>query len=131
MIEMQSILTISHMLVRLSGVLLLILGLLIWTEPSLFYLVNVHMLLGIVLVLSMWVLAAVSVRAGVPIGLAAGVAVAGLVVVVLGVTQRSLLPGSSHWVIQVVHLLIGMAAVGSAEAIGGRLRRHRMTAATP
>ena len=104
-------------------------GLLIWTEGA-FGLIPIHMLLGLVLVLSMWVLAAVSTRAGIPTGLAAGVAVTGLVVLVLGMTQASLLPGSSHWVIQVVHLLIGMAAVGSGEAIGGRLRRNRLTAAT-
>lgn len=117
------------MLVRISGVLLLILGLLIWTEGA-FGLVPIHMLLGLVLVLSMWVLAGVSTRAGISIGLAAGVALTGLVVLVLGMTQASLLPGSSHWVIQVLHLLIGMAAVASGEIIGGRLRRNRLTAAT-
>jgi hypothetical protein len=129
MIGMRATLTISHLLVRITGVLLLILGLLIWTEGA-FGLVPIHMLLGLVLVLSMWVLAAVSTRAGIPIGLAAGVAVTGLVVLVLGMTQASLLPGSSHWVIQVLHLLIGMAAVASGEMIGGRLRRNRMAAAT-
>jgi hypothetical protein len=122
---MRLILTISQMLVRFAGVLLLILGLLIWTEPGAGGLVPIHMLLGLVLVISMWVLAAVSTRAGVPVGLAAGVALGGLVVLLLGVTQTSLLPGSLHWVIQVLHLLVGMLAVGSAEAIGGRLRRVR------
>ena len=126
---MATILTISHMLVRISGVLLLILGLLIWFEGA-FGLIPIHMVLGLVLVLSMWVLAAVSTRAGVPVGLAAGVAVAGLVVLVLGVTQTSLLPGGLHWVIQVLHLLVGMLAVGSAEAIGGRLRRARESLAS-
>ena len=126
---MRATLTVAHLLVRISGVLLLILGLLIWTEGA-SGLVPIHMLLGLVLVLSMWVLAAVSTRAGIPIGLAAGVAVTGLVVLVLGMTQASLLPGSSHWVIQVLHLLIGMAAVASGEVIGGRLRRNRL-AATP
>jgi hypothetical protein len=119
------------MLVRITGVLQLILGLLMWTEPSLFYLRLPHTVLGIVFVLALWVLAAVSTRAGVPIGLAGGVAVLGLVALVLGMTQASLMPGSSHWVIQVLHLLIGMAAVGSGEAIGGRLRRMRLAAATP
>ena len=128
---MRATLTIAQMLVRITGVLQLILGLLIWTEPSFYYLVNTHTLLGIVFVLSLWVLAAVSTRAGIPIGMAAGVAVGGLVVLALGMTQRSLLPGSLHWVIQVLHLLIGMAAVGSGEAIGGRLRRMRLAAATP
>ncbi len=126
---MQTTLTISHMLVRITGVLQLILGLLMWTEPSFFYVRMPHMVLGVVFVLSLWVLAAVSTRAGVPIGLAAGVAVLGLVVLVLGVTQTGLMPGSSHWVIQVLHLLIGMAAIGSGEAIGGRLRRNRLGSA--
>jgi hypothetical protein len=129
MIIMQRILTISLMLVRITGVLLLILGLLIWTEGA-SGLIPIHMLLGLVLVIAMWVLAAVSTRAGVPTGLAAGVAVTGLVVLLLGMTQASLLPGSFHWVIQILHLLIGMAAVGSGEVIGGRLRRNRLAAAT-
>src|SRR6202048_3297178 len=98
MIGMQTTLTISHWLVRITGVLHLILGLLIWTEASLYAsLVNIHTLLGIVFVLSLWVLAAVSTRLGIPVGMAVGVAVAGLVVLVLGMTQRSLLPGSLHW----------------------------------
>jgi hypothetical protein len=130
MIGMQAILTISQMLVRITGVLLLILGLLIWTEGA-SYLIPIHTLLGLVLVLSLWVLAAVSTRAGVPVGLAAGVAVTALVMLVVGMAQTRLLPGSFHWVIQIIHLLIGMAAVGSGEVIGGRLRRLRLAAATP
>jgi hypothetical protein len=124
---MQTTLTIAHMLVRITGVLLLILGLLIWTEGI--NLILVHMLLGLVFVLALWVLAGVSTRAGVPTGLAAGVAALGLLVLLLGMTQTSLLPGGAHWVIQILHLLIGMAAVGSGEAIGGRLRRNRLGAA--
>jgi hypothetical protein len=125
---MSTILTIAQWLVRISGVLLLILGLLIWTEGA-FGLIQIHTLLGLVLVVSLWVLAGVSTRAGIPVGMAAGVAVAGLVVLVLGMTQTSLLPGGSHWVIQILHLLVGLAAVGSGEAIGGRLRRNRLATA--
>jgi hypothetical protein len=122
---MRLTLTIAQMLVRITGVVQLILGLLIWTENA-FNLIGIHMLIGLVLVLSLLVLAAVSTQEGVPIGLAAGVAVLALVALVLGMTQTSLLPGSSHWVIQVIHLLIGLAAVGSGEAIGGRIRRMRL-----
>jgi hypothetical protein len=122
---MRVTLTIAHMLVRITGVLLLILGLLIWTENA-YHLIGIHTLLGLLLVLSLWVLAAVSTRAGVPIGLAAGVAVLGLVVLVFGMTQSSLLPGSAHWIIQILHLLVGMAVVVSGEFIGGRLRRTRL-----
>ncbi|MDQ6674907.1 MAG: hypothetical protein M3069_29930 [Chloroflexota bacterium] len=124
---MRTVLTISLMLARITGVLLLILGLGIWVEGA-HNLTSIHMLLGLVFVLALWVLAAVSTRAGVPVGLAAGVAIAGLIVLVLGMTQTSLMPGSSHWVIQILHLLIGLAALGSAEAVGGRLRRSRVGA---
>lgn len=127
---MRVTLTVAQMLVRITGVLLLILGLLIWTENA-GNLIGIHMLLGLVLVLSLLVLAVVSTQAGVPMGLAGGVAVLALIVLALGMTQASLLPGSSHWIIQVIHLLIGMAAVGSAEAIGGRLRRTGLAAANP
>jgi hypothetical protein len=124
---MRTTLTIAHMLVRITGVLQLILGLLIWAE-NMNNLIGIHTLIGLVFVVSLWVLAAVSTRAGVPIGLAAGVAILGLIALAFGMAQVSLLPGSSHWVIQVLHLLIGMAAVASGEVIGGRLRRMRLSA---
>ena len=127
---MRITLTVAQMLVRITGVLQLILGLLIWAE-NMFNLIGIHTLIGLVLVLSLWVLAALSTRAGVPVSLAAGVAILGLIALVFGMIQTSLLPGSSHWIIQVLHLLIGMATVASGEAIGGRLRRVRLAPAHP
>jgi len=124
------VLTIAQMLVRITGVLQLILGLLIWAENT-FNLIGIHTLIGLVLVVSLWVLAAVSSRAGVPLGLAGGVVILGLVTLVFGMVQTSLLPGSAHWVIQVLHLLIGVATVASGEVIGGRLRRMRLAEAHP
>jgi hypothetical protein len=128
MIDMQVALRISQMLVRITGVLLLILGLLFWTGNVL-NLIPLHMLIGLVLVLSLWLLSALAVQAGVPIGLAAGAAALALITLLLGVTQTGLLPGPAHWVIQVLHLLLGIATVGSGEIIGGRLRRMRLAAA--
>src|SRR5919199_6739434 len=123
---MQTTLTIARMLVRITGVLLLILGLLFWGGDAL-GLIPLHMLVGLVLVLSLWLLAAVASQAGVPIGMAAGVALIGLITLILGLIQDSLVPGGAHWVIQVLHLLLGLAAIGSGEMIGGRLRRRRLT----
>jgi hypothetical protein len=122
---MQVVLTVAQWLVRIAGVLLLILGLLIWTE-NMRDLIGVHTLLGLLLFVSLLVLAAVSTQAGVPVGLAAGVAVVAIIMVVLGMAQNSLLPGPNHWIIQILHLLVGMAAVGMGEAIGGRVRRARL-----
>ena len=125
MIGMQVVLTVTQMLVRITGVLLLILGLLIWTE-GMRDLVFPHIILGLVMVIALWLLAVVGARLGAPMGLAASVAAMGLIVLVLGMSQNSLLPGGAHWIIQVLHLLLGMAAVGMAEALGGRLRRIRL-----
>jgi hypothetical protein len=125
---MQLTLTIAQMLVRLCGVLLLIIGLLIWTGNAR-NLIPIHMLLGLVFVLALLVQAGMSTRAGAPVGLAAGVALMAVIVLVLGLNQTTLMPGSSHWVIEVLHLLVGMAAIGMAEALGGRLRRIRLASA--
>ena len=127
---MRMTLTVAQMVVRVTGVLLLILGLLVWVGDAPRSLVPVHMLLGLIMVLALWLLAAVAVQAGLPVGMAAGAAATGLLALVLGVTQTSLLPGSTHWVIQALHLLLGMAAVGTGEMIGGRLRRERLATAT-
>ena len=122
---MRVLLTVSQMLVRITGVLLLILGLLIWAE-GMRNLVLPHILLGLILVISLWVLAATAARLGAPMGMAVGLFILALIVLVLGVNQQSLfasVPVGLIWVVQVVHLLLGMAAVGMAEALGGRLRR--------
>ena len=121
--------TISHWLVRITGVLQLILGLLIWAE-HMANLVNIHILIGVLFVLSLWLLAATAAMQGVPVGMAVGAAVLGLLTFLVGFAQRDILPDpSTHWIIQVVHLLLGLAAVASGEMIGGRLRRARLATA--
>ncbi len=60
--------------------------------------------------------------AGVHPGRVALAAVWGLIVPALGVTQSGLLAGDFHWVIQVVHLLVGVAAIGQAEALAVRIK---------
>jgi hypothetical protein len=44
----------------------------------------------------------------------------GLFVLIVGLNQQHWLPGSSHWLIQVLHLLLGLTAVGIGEASGAR-----------
>jgi hypothetical protein len=122
--------TIAQMLVRITGVLLLILGLLIWTE-NMNNLTSIHMLIGVVFVVSLVVFAVAARQQGGSLGVAIGLAVLAIVVLGLGMTQMSLLPrpDPNHWIVQIVHLLIGMAALGLAEATGGRVRRLRLAAA--
>jgi hypothetical protein len=43
---------------------------------------------------------------------------------ILGVTQSGLLPGDYHWVIQALHLAVGLGAIGLAEELARRIKRR-------
>jgi len=124
---MMMTLTTFQWIVRVAGILALILGLLFWTGDAV-NLVPVHMLLGTLTVLALWLVAVTGSQMGAPMGLVVGAGMLGLLVLGLGFSQQSLVPGSGHWVVQVVHLLLGMAAIASSEAIGGRVRRAQTVA---
>jgi hypothetical protein len=119
---------VLQMTIRVLAVVQLIVGLLFWSGNALSY-IPVHMLLGVLLVLCLWIVAVVAWRAGAPLGLAGAAVVWGVLTVWLGLNQLELLPGGLHWLIQVLHLLVGVGAVGLAEALGGRVRRRALSAA--
>ena len=121
---MPRVLNIFLMIIRLLVVVMLILGIIIWTGSA-DVLIPIHMLIGILTVLCLWVFAILFIRApGGNIGLAIGAIVLGIVVALVGLLQQSWLVGSAHWVIQVIHLLLGLSIIGIAEAMGGRVRRQ-------
>jgi hypothetical protein len=119
---MRTTATVAQMLVRACGLVLIVLGILFWTGGAL-ALVPVHMLLGLVLVLSLWTLAFIGARSGLPPGLVVAAFLWGLVVPIFGVTQDQLLTGGGHWLIRVLHLLAGLVAIGLAEGLGARIKR--------
>lgn len=121
---MKTAIIVSRALLGLSGVALLLLGVLFWTGHAL-TLVPLHMLLGALLVLSLWMLVAISMYARTAMGFAAVVLVWSLIVPLLGMTQMQLLPGSGHWMIQVLHLLVGIAAMGLGGVLAKRLTVSR------
>jgi hypothetical protein len=118
---MRSTVNALQMAIRVVGVVQLALGVVFWTGNAL-GLVDLHQLLGILLVLGLWTQAVLAYRAGVPAGLVAVAAVWGLIVPIVGLTQTSLLTGSAHWVIQVIHLLLGIGLLGLAENLATRAK---------
>lgn len=113
--------TVAQMTVRICGLVLIVLGVMIWTGRF-DQLIPIHRLIGILLVLALWALCYFAARAGVPAGLVAGAFVWGLVAPVLGLTQEGILTGSYHWVIQVLHLLIGLGVIGWGERLGRAIK---------
>ncbi len=108
-------------LVRLTGLIEIVLGAFIWTGNADF-LIPIHIASGSVLVLALVALAVLAARAGVQLGFVALAVVWAVVVVIVGLTQEQLLPESGHWVIQVVHLLLGLGAIGQAEYLATRIK---------
>lgn len=117
---------VLQMMVRIVGAILIVLGVLFWTGNA-DALIPVHMLLGIALVLMLWTLAVLAALGGVHWGLVVLALVWGLIVPALGLTQTRLLPGSAHWVIQVIHLLVGLGAIGQADNLARRIRSRGST----
>lgn len=116
---MQSAARISQLTVRGVGLLALILGLLFFGGDAR-GLIPVHMLLGLIVVIALVVLSVAAIMAR-RVGLGVvGIVVAGLLLVV-GMGQGQMLPGDSHWIVQVIHILLGMGAIGYGEVLGKRL----------
>lgn len=109
--------------VRIGGLVALVLGVLLWLG-KLTGTLNLHMTLGAIVAAALAILAiyAIVTRAGIPL------AVVGLVwaaaTIYVGMNQNQWLPGSNHWVIDAIHLLLGVGAIGLAEAMAGAITRR-------
>jgi hypothetical protein len=107
-----------EVLIRICGGGALVLGLAFWLGYARSF-TRLHIWLGIAVVLSLWILAGIAWRNGTRRGVVALAAVWGALTWILGITQARLLPGSFHWVVAVLHLIVGLTAI----ALGSRLSR--------
>ncbi|HKT39606.1 MAG TPA: hypothetical protein VJR48_14615 [Ktedonobacterales bacterium] len=117
---------VLRILVSAIGVVMIVLGLLFWTGNA-FALLPLHMLLGIALVLMLWIIAVMALVARVNPILALIALVWGLIVPILGITQDQLLPGSLHWLIQALHLLVGLVAIALANILARQIAQASAT----
>lgn len=120
---MKSIVLVARLLISVFGITLVVLGTLFWTGHAL-SLLQLHMLLGTLFVICLWVLVIVGLLTPHARAFALGVLVWSLIVPALGATQLSLLPGSYHWVVQVSHLLVGLIAMGLGHGLARRIGRR-------
>ena len=112
---------VAQMAVRILGVVLIVLGLILWTGRA-DQLKDLHKLFGILIVIAIWALAYVAVRSGVSVRIVGLAVVWSLIAPVLGLTQENLLTGGWHWIIQVIHLLIGLGLIGWGERLGQAIK---------
>jgi uncharacterized membrane protein YobD (UPF0266 family) len=108
---------------RVAGIFALICGVLIG-RVSYGWLPRVHTVLGIVVVAALVLIAVAGFFARLPPVLPiAGVFWAGATLY-LGYAQFHLMTGAGHWMIEWAHALLGIGAIGLAEAIGARVSRQ-------
>ena len=119
---MKTATTIFNWLIRITGLFQLIIGVIFWVNQD-DNLVPFHLLVGLILVLSLWIMALLAARAGVSWKMTGLSFVWGLVVVILGLTQTQILPGNLHWLIEVLHLVLGLGAIGLGEGLSARIKR--------
>ncbi len=126
---MKNVMKVAVASMLACGGLLLVLGIVFWTGNG-YQLIGVHVALGAVFIVSLWTIIAIAARSGVPTGIVAFASGWSVVVVVLGMMQEELVPGSWHWSIQALHLVISMGAIWWGRRLA-RLTRQARAAASP
>ena len=104
------------MFMRVAMLLQLIVGIALWTG-HLSSLVDLHRLIGVLFVLSLWIIAIIALVQRRSPGLAVVGILWGLAVAGLGFMQQGILIGDLHWIIRVLHLVIGVASMPIAEKL--------------
>jgi hypothetical protein len=117
---------IAQMFVRAAGLTLLVLGIMIWTGHG-DSLIRTHALLGVFFILSLWIVAVIGLASRIGYVLPARLIIWGIVIGWFGMSQHELLKGNLHWIIQVLHVAVGLIAIGLAEVVAARVKK----AATP
>jgi len=121
---MRKFLFAAQMLVRIAGAAQILLGFLIWFGIGA-SLVQLHFAIGGIFVLALWIVAVIALFVLPTRGMALLALIWGALVLWLGMAQTTLMVGSMHWVIRVVHLLVGLAAIGLGDRLAAAVNRHR------
>lgn len=111
--------------IRLAGLAGLVLGIVIWSGSGYRYLQS-HIWLGFIVTFSLLLLVLFAllsrVRPALPLlGLAWAV-----LLPVIGIAQLRIVLGPNHWTVRVLHLILGIGAIGFGEVLAKRaLLRNR------
>lgn len=108
------------MIVRITGLTQVLLGVLVWMGQA-DGLIPIHMLIGAIFVIGLWILGYRGVAGGQAV-MGAVVLGWGALVLAFGMLQAQIMPGQNHVMIQLAHVLMGLLGMGLAEMLGKRLK---------
>jgi len=117
------IIRIATAVLSLAGLLALLTGFLFWTGIAL-NLISLHMMLGFLAVATLWAIGIGQFFSPAGNGIiAASAVILGVLTIILGLYQSTLMVGQLHWVIDVIHLILGIATIGLGHMGAARYRR--------
>lgn len=109
---------ILQIIVGLAGLCALVSGLFIWVsraDPA-----DIHMLFGLLVTLGLLTISIISLpTAGLRVWGSGGIIYA-IILPIFGVAQSTMLVGNLHWLIQALHLLVGIGAIALTSILGTR-----------
>jgi hypothetical protein len=104
------------MFMRIAALVQVVVGIAMWTGHW-YSLVGMHRTIGMLFVLSLWIIAVIALVQRRSAGLAAFGILWGLLVAAIGFMQQGILIGDLHWIVRVTHLIIAMASLPIAERL--------------
>jgi hypothetical protein len=120
---------ILQIIVGIAGLCALVLGLFIWIANI--DLTDIHMLFGLLVTLGLLVMSIIALTASRQrIWGLVGIVYA-VILLIFGEAQSNILVGNLHWLIQVLHTLIGIGAIVLTGALGARYRTLKRGEAKP
>jgi hypothetical protein len=110
---------ILRWVIRLAFLAGLLLGIVLWLGHG-YSLLRLHMWIGFIVAFALLAIVIVSLLARVKPVLPVIALLWAIALPVIGIAQLHVMPGSGHWVIQVIHLILGLGAIGLGEALAKR-----------
>src|SRR5579862_74841 len=114
---------VLQIVVGIAGLIALVLGLLIWIANA--GLTDGHMFFGLLVTLGLLAMSVIALTTRQLRILGIVGIVYAIIVPIFGESQTNLLVGSLHWVIQALHLLVGIGALALTGVLGTRYRALR------
>ncbi len=108
--------SVAQYVVLVGGGVQMLLGVMFWAGTAQ-ALIPAHIFVGTIVAAALLMLAIQGLRARIPVGLGVLSIVWSLLLPALGALQSRILVGPSHWIVEVIHLLVGITAMGLASFI--------------
>ncbi|HEY4132472.1 MAG TPA: hypothetical protein VGM50_17810 [Gemmatimonadaceae bacterium] len=109
-------------ILRILGGIQLLLGICFWLGYAITW-IPLHMAIGVVFVLVLWIIGIIGATKGAGVGAAVGAIGWGILVAAIGMMQQRILIGEMHWIIRVTHLVIALASLPLAGVIYTRAQK--------